>query len=176
VQRRSSRDRHLTQKPAVGRTPTVGAFDAGLRLLGVRAHARAELRRKLGRRGYEADEVEAALRMLIELGYLDDASFARGLVRRRAALRGPKALSAELAARGVDRARADAALAEFDPASQLASATHLAERLYARKRVAGYREMLEVVGSRLVRRGFSPAIVQAACRAVLTGTSGDAGA
>jgi len=84
------------------------------------------------------------------------------------------ALSAELAARGVDRAQADAALAEFDPTEQLASATRLAERLYARKTVAGYREMLEVVGSRLVRRGFSPTIVRAACRAVLAGTSGDA--
>jgi regulatory protein len=108
---------------------------------------------------------------LIELGYLDDTSFARSLVRRRGALRGPLALAAELAARGVDRALADAAVAEFDPASQLASATHLAERLYARKAVDGYREMLDVVGSRLLRRGFSPTVVRAACRAVLAGTS-----
>jgi SOS response regulatory protein OraA/RecX len=111
---------------------------------------------------------------LIELGHLDDSSFARSLVRRRGALRGPLALSAELAARGVDRAEADAAVAEFDPAAQLASATRLAERLYAQKRVTGYREMLEVVGSRLVRRGFSPTIVRAACRAVLVGTPEDA--
>jgi hypothetical protein len=30
--------------------------------------------------------------------------------------------------------------------------------------------MLDQVGSRLVRRGFSPAVVRAACQAVLTGT------
>jgi SOS response regulatory protein OraA/RecX len=89
-------------------------------------------------------------------------------------MRGPLALSAELAARGIDRAEADAAVAEFDPSSQLASATRLAERLCARKPVAGYREMLELVGARLLRRGFSSTIVRAACRAVMTGTAEDA--
>ncbi len=116
------------------------------------------------------EEIEAALGRLVELGYLDDRSFASGLVRRRGTVRGPLALSAELAARGVDRAQADAAVAEFDPAAQLASATRLAERLSAGKPVTGYREMLARIGSRLVRRGFSPATVRAACQAVLAGT------
>jgi regulatory protein len=167
VQARSSRN--PTRK-----APATGALDAGLRLLSVRAHSRAELRRKLGRRGYETVAIEAAVARLIELGYLDDASFARSLVRRRGALRGPLALAAELAARGVDRSLADAAVGEFDHASQLASATRLAERLYARRAVGGYREMLEAVGSRLLRRGFSSTVVRAACRAVLAGTSEDA--
>jgi regulatory protein len=172
VQRRSFRGR--STGPPGRRPPVTGALDAGLRLLSARAHSRAELRRKLGRRGYDADEIEAAVARLIELGYLDDTTFARGLVRRRGALRGPLALSAELAARGVDRALADAAVAEFDPTSQLTSATRLAERLYARKAIAGYREMLDVVGSRLMRRGFSPTVARAACRAVLAGTLEDA--
>jgi len=158
------------------RPPAGSVLEAGLRLLSVRAHARAEIRRKLGRRGYDSLEIDAAVARLIELGYLDDSAFARSLVRRRGALRGPLALSAELAARGVDRAQADEAVAEFDPSSQLASATRLAERLSARKTVIGYREMLDVVGSRLLRRGFSPAVVRAACRAVLAGTPEDAGA
>ena len=164
------------EDPPRPRLPTGSALDAGLRLLSVRAHARAEIRRKLGRRGFVQGEIDAAVARLIDLGYLDDSEFARGLVRRRGALRGPLALSAELAARGVDRDQADAAVAEFDPSSQLASATRLAERLYARETVTGYREMLDVVGSRLLRRGFSPTVVRAACRAVLTGTPEDAGA
>ena len=144
-------------------------MDAGLRLLGRRAHSRVELSRKLARRGHAADDIEVALGRLVGLGYLDDRSFAEGLVRRRRAMRGPLALSAELAARGVDQAQADAAVAGFDVDAQLASATNLAERLYARKPAAGYREMLDNIGSKLLRRGFSTTVVRAACRAVLSG-------
>ena len=171
MRRRSSRTRASTGAAA---RPRVGALDSGLRLLGGRAHSRVELRRKLGRRGYSPDEIDIAVGRLVELGYLDDSSFARGLVSRRGALMGPRALSAQLAAKGVDRAHADAAVGEFDPDAQLAAATQLAERLYARKPVSGYREMLDRVGSKLLRRGFSTGIVVAACRAVLAGASGDA--
>ena len=130
-----------------------------------------ELKRKLDRRGHPPEEIESALTKLKELGYLDDRSFAQSLVRRRGAARGPMALSAELAARGVDRAQADAAVASFEPEAQLASATRLAERLYARRQPATYRETLDAVGTKLLRRGFSSSIVRAACRAVLAGTS-----
>src|SRR3981081_34828 len=119
----------------------------------MRAHSRVELRRKLGRRGYSVEEADAAWGRLVELGYLDDRAFAEGHVRRRAAVRGPLALSAELAARGVDRAQADAALAGFDAEAQLESATRMAERLYASKPSLGYREMLNEIGSKLLRRG-----------------------
>jgi regulatory protein len=152
-----------------GQAPAAGALDAGLRLLSRRAHSRVELRRKLGRRGYQEFEVEAALARLAELGYVDDRSFAEGHVRRRSAGLGPLALSAELAARGVDRAVVDLALADFDHDAQVAAARRLAERLYGCKRWAGYREMLDWVGVRLLRKGFSSAVVRAACRAAWTG-------
>ena len=137
----------------------------------MRAHSRVELRRKLGRRGYTTDEIDSAIVRLHELGYLNDRSFAEGLVRYRSASRGPRALSAELAARGVDRAQADAAVAGFEPEAQLAAATRLAERLAARKPPSSYREMLDSVGSKLMRRGFSANTVRAACRTVLSDAS-----
>jgi regulatory protein len=136
-------------------------------LLARRAHSRWELRRKLLMKGFEAEAVEAALARLAELGYLDDSAFAHGLVRRRGAIKGPLALSAELAARGVDRAEAAAAVAGFGPDAQVASATRLAERLCARNPGMSYREMLESVGVKLIRRGFPVTVVRAACRSVL---------
>ena len=145
----------------------------GLGLLSRRAHSRVELKRKLSRRGYSEEQTEAALTRLIELRYLDDQSFAEGLVRRRGAIRGPLALSAELAARGVNRTHADSALSGFGAEAQLTAATRLAERLYARKPKAAYRDMLNDVGSRLMRRGFSANVARAACRAALAGTSPD---
>jgi regulatory protein len=152
------------------RPPSVGALDAGLNLLSRRAHSRVEVRRKLSRRGYGEDEVESTVLRLAELGYLDDRAFAEGHVRRRSSGLGRLALSAELAARGVERAVADAALGGLDADGQLASATRLAERLFARKTFAGYREMLNSIGPKLMRRGFSPGTVRSACHAVWHGT------
>jgi regulatory protein len=149
--------------------PSDSAVDAGLRLLSRRAHSRVELLRKLTRRGYDSAAITAALMRLQELGYLDDQSFARSFVRRRGAVRGPRALSAELAARGVDRAQVDTAVAEFGEAEQLAAATLIAERLYARKPSPGYREILDEVGTKLVRRGFSVSVARAACHSLLAG-------
>lgn len=169
MQRRSSRGR------ASGSAADRGSEDpipTAFGLLARRAHSRLELRRKLSRRGFAADAIDVAILGLVELGYLDDRSFAQGLVRRRGALRGPLALSAELAARGVDRAQAEAAVAEFGPEAQLLSATRLAERLHARRPVTSYREMLDGVGSKLLRRGFPAPVVRAACRAALAGAPG----
>ncbi len=145
-----------------------------MRLLSGRAHSRVEMQRKLARRGYTPEEVDAALARLDELGYLNDLSFAEGLVRVRSMSRGPRALSAELAQKGVGRAQADLAMASYDEALQLASAMRIIERTYGKREITDYREMLNRVGSRLLRKGFSAITVRAACRAVMSGTPADA--
>jgi regulatory protein len=129
------------------------------------------MQRKLARRGYTSEEVDSALARLDELGYLNDLAFAEGLVRVRSASRGPRALSAELARRGVGRAQADRALASYNDALQLASAMRIIERTYGRREIADYREMLDSVGNKLLRLGFSTTIVRGACRAVIAGTA-----
>ncbi len=145
-----------------------------MRLLSGRAHSRVEMQRKLARRGYTPDEVEAALVRLDELGYLNDLAFAEGLVRVRSSSRGPRALSAELAKRGVGRAQADRALASYDDALQLATAIRIIERTYGKREITEYHEMLDSVGNKLLRLGFSTTIVRGACRAVMAGTPADA--
>ena len=152
--------------------PVGTALDAALRYLAGRSHSRLELRRKLVRKRYAADEVEAALERLVDLGYLDDAAFARAVVRRRSASRGPAALAAELASKGIGREGVAEALAGLDAEAQLAAATALAERLYAQKPVAGYGEMLDRIGAKLIRRGYSGTVVREACRAVLAAVAG----
>jgi regulatory protein len=166
VQQRSSKSRRAPVSPGGG-DPLARAIG----LLARRAHSQSELRRKLCLRGYRPEAVDAALARLLELGYLNDQAFARELVRRRGAFRGPLALSAELAAKGVARAEVDVAVAEFDEQAQLLSAIRLVERLYARNTGMGYREMLGSIGTKLLRRGFSATIVRAACRSVLAGAA-----
>lgn len=152
--------------------PGAPVFDVGLRLLARRAHSRHELRQRLARRGYPETEIEDAIVRLAELGYLDDRQFAAGHVRRRSVVLGPLALSAELAARGVDRVAAREAVATFDPDSQLEAAGRLAARLAGSKPFAGYKELLDRVGPKLVRRGFTPAVARAACSRLWNGTEG----
>jgi regulatory protein len=145
-----------------------------LRLLGGRAHSRVEIQRKLAQRGYSPEDVEAAVSRLDELGYLNDLSFAEGLVRVRSASRGPRALSAELARRGVGRVQADRALASYNDALQLATAMRIIERTYGKREITDYREMLDRVGNKLLRLGFSTMIVRGACRAVMSATQPNA--
>ena len=111
---------------------------------------------------------------LDELGYLNDLSFAEGLVRVRSASRGPRALSAELAKRGVGRVHADRALASYDDALQLATAIRIIERTYGKREITDYREMVDRGGNKLLRLGFSTTIVRGACRAVMSGTTPNA--
>ncbi len=126
----------------------------------------------MSRRGHDDEVVRAVLDHFREAGYQDDARFARGVVRRRSSARGPRAIAAELAALGVDRAATDAALEEFGPEEQLRSATRLAERMYDRHRLQPLtteRAVVDWLGPKLLRRGFSETIVRQACRAVLHG-------
>ena len=160
----------MRQRSSKAKAPQPGeAFDTGLRLLGRRDHSREELRRKLDRRGHDQETIDAALARITELGHIDDQAFARAYVGRRASVRGPRAIAAELAARGIDRSSSEAALADFGATEQLQAAIRLVERACVQEPEMSYREMLDKIGSRLLRRGFQGQVVQAACRAVLSG-------
>ena len=138
-------------------------FEAVVRLLAFRPHSRLELRRKLRMKGCEAGPVEAALDRAAELGYLDDAAYARSVVRLRSGSRGRAAIGAELAARGVSRELAGEVLGELDPEAQLAAAVRLLERMP----VATAKPALLL--ARLQRRGFSTEVARSAWRVVVPG-------
>ena len=74
--------------------------ERALRCLALREHSRAELARKLGSLG-DADEVNAELDRLTELGLLSDARFADAYVRAKAARFGAARLRLELGRKGV---------------------------------------------------------------------------
>jgi SOS response regulatory protein OraA/RecX len=88
--------------------------DAAAKFLAVRPRSVAETRRRLRHLGYRHDLVDRAVQQLADLGYLDDAAFARAWIesRDRARPRGAVALRRELALKGVDRSVIDEALGE----------------------------------------------------------------
>ena len=133
-------------------------YRTALRAVERRSFARADLGRRLRRKGHAPGAVERALERLAERGYLDDAAFAANYVETRSARgRGPLRLARDLAAMGVERSVVDRALAAHaggaDPAGDL-------PRALAAKRAAQLGDLPRHVRRRrvlayLARRGFS---------------------
>ncbi len=127
----------------------------GLALLARSAHSRRALERKLLQAGFGAQAVEQALARLRELGYLDDAGYARLWVRGRAerGSDGRAMVLAGLLKLGIAQAEALAALdAEYPVELEQQNCVQLAHRLHARSTAdagAGPR-----VARQLAQRGF----------------------
>jgi regulatory protein len=135
-----------------------GAFRTVLKALERRSFARADLGRRLRRKGHAPEAVDAALERAGELRLLDDAAFARNYVETRAGRgRGPARLLRDLAAMGVERRLIDHAIAaHFDQdvdraAIPLTLATKRAGQLGDLPREVKRRRVLAY----LARRGFS---------------------
>ncbi|HZB27803.1 MAG TPA: RecX family transcriptional regulator [Gemmatimonadales bacterium] len=134
------------------------AFRTVLRALEVRSYARADLGRRLRRKGHAVAAVEAALARAVDLGLLDDTAFARTYVETRAARgRGPSRLTRDLLAMGVERSLIDRAVAAQWPEGSDRSAVPLA---LARKRVSQLGSLPRQTKRRrlvayLARRGFT---------------------
>jgi len=134
------------------------AYRTVLRALARRPHARADLGRRLLRRGLAPAAVEAALARADQAGLLDDQAFARHYVATRAERgRGPARLARDLALMGVARASIDAAIAEQWPddadrrAMPAALAAKRAAQLGGLPRPVKRRRLLAY----LARRGFT---------------------
>jgi regulatory protein len=140
--------------------------ESALAFLARRAHTRLELRRKLLRKGFAREDVEACLERLADRGLLDDAGTAAALAASRSRSgRGRSRIAAELAAKGVSRTDADAALAALDPADEARSLRRALEKR-SRALPAGLTRQArsKKLFDHLVRRGFAPSAVLEALR------------
>jgi regulatory protein len=133
-------------------------YRTALRAVERRSFARADLGRRLRRKGHAPEAIEVALGRLVERGYLDDAAFAANYVETRAARgRGPLRLARDLAAMGVERRLIDRALAAHGAGADTAGDV---PRALAAKRAAQLDDLPRHVRRRrvlayLARRGFS---------------------
>ena len=129
------------------------AMGRALNLLGYRARSEAELRERLRRYGYAEETIELVVLRLRELGYLDDAEFARLKAHQQARKYGPRRVSVELRKSGVkeDLAR-EVVQEEFAGRSEAEEARAAAARRYNGR--GSDAEARRVYGF-LVRRGYS---------------------
>lgn len=149
------------------RTP-LDCHERALALLAVRPRSRRELRARLLRAGFEADEVDGELERLEAVGLVDDEEYARRVAEHELMVRlsGRRAIVSRLAARGVDRETIDRALDEArvpDEERALELARGRARRLGG---LAPEQAFARLVGF-LARRGYDHALARRAARAAL---------
>lgn len=92
----------------------LAVYDRALNMLAAQGRSARDLRRRLIQKGEEATLVDQAIERLTTIGLLDDARFARSLVRSKAVGQGvsKRRVQQEMFKRGVARDVADEAIAE----------------------------------------------------------------
>lgn len=130
------------------------AIDAALRLLAMQQRSEKDLRDRLRRRGLRLPAVDAAVARMQEMGYLNDAAYARSYVDARQAStpRSRRALAFELSRKGVDRDLAGQAVAEL---SDNDAAYNAAQRRLRALRSLDRQAFTRRLGNFLAARGFS---------------------
>jgi regulatory protein len=153
------------------------AMEIAVGYLGTRPRTRWETERRLRRAGAADPVIVQTVDRLTELGYLDDAAFARwlGEQRDRHAPRGSRMIEAELRQHGVpgdviEAYRAEHAAPERRPeddavpASEAERAADALARHLRGRPLPTDAKALQRVGMFLVRRGFDPDTVRATLR------------
>jgi regulatory protein len=147
------------QAELVARDRLLAAREAALRYLSDQARTVAEVRRALGRRGFDASLIDGVIDYVQSQGYVDDAEYARAFVRSRFASRGhgPARVRDDLVRKGVDRGTIEAAIEELADRDDLADAAfRLAESRWRALGSAGDpRRRRQRTLEYLVRRGYT---------------------
>ena len=137
--------------------------------------SRAQLESRLAAKGAPADVAARVLDRFEEVGLVDDAEFARALVRTKQSSRGlaGPALRQELRRSGVGDETAAAALAEVDPEAELATARALvAKRLPSTRGLAQPRRVARLSGM-LARQGYPSGLAFQVVREALLADGAD---
>jgi regulatory protein len=96
------------------RTGPGSPWATALRILTRRDHSQAELRKRLGDKGFDTEQIETTVQRCLDLGYLDDARYA--LTRANSLMNQGRAVGhrilADLRQRGVSDEVAEQALAD----------------------------------------------------------------
>ncbi len=140
------------------------AREAAMGYLGYGARTAYEVRQKLLRSDFDEAVAEDTVARLRELGYLDDAAYARHYVQARFRNKGygPGRLRSDLQRRGVATRHIDAVLADLvEEEDMMEAALEHAEKRWPRlAREADPRKRRKKLTDYLVRRGFSFEIVR----------------
>ncbi len=140
-----------------------------LRLLTAAPRTRAQLADALRRRSVPDEAAAAVLGRFTEVGLINDAMFASAWVESRHYGRGlgRRALTAELARRGVARDEIEAAVAQLSPETELATARALVLRRLAASRGQPAQARIKRLVGMLARKGYPAGLAYRVVREAL---------
>lgn len=129
------------------------AIEAALRLIAIGPRSERDLRARLLRRGLAGPAIDAAIDRMRDLGYLNDAAFARHWVETRQSMtpRSRRYLTLELGQKGVSR---DIAVAATERVSDVDAAYAAAQRRLRQLHDLDFQTFQRRLGSFLANRGF----------------------
>ncbi|MEE3279414.1 MAG: regulatory protein RecX [Pseudomonadota bacterium] len=141
---------------------TRDAFQVAVKLLSRREHSIQELRRKLARKEFSSDVIDAAVSDLQEADLVSDARYAEVFVRSRINRGdGPMKVLASLRERGIDDVLIDQFL-HYDDAFWISRANRVLEKKFGQRLTKDDETGLENWGQRarfLAGRGFAAEII-----------------
>ncbi len=137
------------------------ALEAGLNFISYRPRSSKEVDAHLRRKSFDKAARDHAIHRLRQLGYLDDAAFARFWVESRETHRpkGQRALAWELRQKGIADAIIEEVLARYG-GDETALARTAARKRAATIATADYDQFRRKLGTFLARRGFSYEVVE----------------
>lgn len=148
--------------------PVGVAREIALRLLTVRPRSHAELQAAMTRKGVPAEAAAEVLERFTDVGLIDDAAFARSWVDSGARrMRGRRALSRELATKGVDRELIAEVLTERGDDDELEIALEFARKKVRAMTGLDRQACFRRLSGALSRRGFATEVVLRAVRETL---------
>jgi regulatory protein len=139
----------------------LAAKQVATRQLSYRSRSSAELRQTLHQRGFPDQIIDDVIARFTELGYLDDADFARRWIQTREQLapRGARLLRQELRQKGISADLAEEAIEEAD-LDDTESAARIAERRLPRMSDLDRDTKRRRLAAYLERRGFSYDVIR----------------
>ncbi len=138
------------------------AFHSALSLLNYRMRSKAELRKRLGEKGYNPDTIECIMQKLEEKKFLDDAAFARAFIHDKinSRLLGPVALRCELIPHKLDSELVEKLIQQ---SYEETSEEEIVERLIEKRRITKGQKLTKKEKNRLLnylqRRGHTWGVI-----------------
>lgn len=160
-------DSTLEQLPEAD--PVAIARGIVLRKLSASAKTRAELAKTLADRKVPAEIATAVLDRFTEVGLIDDELYSAVFARSRHEYKGlaARAISHQLAHKGVAQSEIESAVADLTPEVEAAAAIKLAEKKLKSLRNVDPAKKLERIVGHLGRKGYSASICFSAAKQVL---------